>query len=564
MKLFVSQLLQSIRQRRARRNLRILGGFGVLLLVLVTVYTIAFHFIMAAEGQEGYSWFTGVYWTLTVMSTLGFGDILFTTDLGRVFSMIVLLTGVVFLLVLLPFTFIEFFYAPWMEAQALARAPREISKTTKGHVILTNYDEVTAALIHRLTNFHYPYVLLVPDVAQALSLYDQDIRVLVGDLDHLDTYHKARVEQAAMVVTTASDQVNTNVAITVREISGSIPVVATAQSPASVDILELAGCTHVLELGNMMGQSLARRTIGGDAMTHVIGEFDQLLIAEATAHKTPMVGKSLREFNLRDHVGVNVVGAWERGRFSIAGPETQVTQNTVLVLAGSREQLRGYDEFFCIYNVSQEPCIIIGGGRVGRATARALKERSIPYRIVEKDGKRVRGDENAVVGDAAELEVLKRAGIDNAPTLIITTNDDDMNVYLALYCRRLNPEIQVISRATRERNVSSLHRAGTDFVMSYASMGASTIFNLLKRSDIVMVTEGLDVIRMKLPASLAEKTIGETQIRRETGCTLIALKENNHLEINPPPTTRLPAGSEIIMIGDLEAEDRFLEKYGSR
>ncbi len=39
---------------------------------------------MAAEGQD-HSWITGVYWTLTVMSTLGFGDITFATDLAAAF-----------------------------------------------------------------------------------------------------------------------------------------------------------------------------------------------------------------------------------------------------------------------------------------------------------------------------------------------------------------------------------------------------------------------------------------------------------------------------------------------
>ena len=80
---------------------------------------------MQWEGQR-HSWLTGVYWTLTVMTTLGFGDITFNGDLGRFFSMIVLVSGVVFMLVLLPFTFIEFFYAPWMRAQTAARAPREL------------------------------------------------------------------------------------------------------------------------------------------------------------------------------------------------------------------------------------------------------------------------------------------------------------------------------------------------------------------------------------------------------------------------------------------------------
>ncbi len=46
------------------------------------------------------------------MSTLGFGDITFHSDLGRLFSIVVLFSGIVFLLVMLPFTFIQFFTPP--------------------------------------------------------------------------------------------------------------------------------------------------------------------------------------------------------------------------------------------------------------------------------------------------------------------------------------------------------------------------------------------------------------------------------------------------------------------
>ena len=116
---------------------------------MIAVYSVGFHLLMLREGQE-HTWITGFYWTLTVMSTLGFGDIIFHTDLGRMFSIVVLLSGMIFLLVLLPFTFIEFFYEPWMNAQAAARAPRKLPVGTRGHVLLTHYDAVTSALIRRL------------------------------------------------------------------------------------------------------------------------------------------------------------------------------------------------------------------------------------------------------------------------------------------------------------------------------------------------------------------------------------------------------------------------------
>ena len=58
---------------------------------MVCVYSILFHFLMIIENRE-FSWITGFYWTLTVMSTLGFGDITFATDIGKVFSIIVLMS----------------------------------------------------------------------------------------------------------------------------------------------------------------------------------------------------------------------------------------------------------------------------------------------------------------------------------------------------------------------------------------------------------------------------------------------------------------------------------------
>jgi voltage-gated potassium channel len=159
MKSLISVMATVLQDRTSRTKLRSLLRLLGILAALVVVFTVLFHVLMAREGQE-HSWITGIYWTLTVMTTLGFGDITFSGDLGRFFSVVVLLTGVIFMLVLLPFTFIEFFYAPWMRAQAAARAPRELPPDTRQHVILTAYDPVTATLIPMLERYGHPYVVL--------------------------------------------------------------------------------------------------------------------------------------------------------------------------------------------------------------------------------------------------------------------------------------------------------------------------------------------------------------------------------------------------------------------
>jgi len=141
MKLIFSELVHLV-TRKQERNIRALLKFFIALVAMVTVYSVMFHVLMLAEGRE-YSWITGFYWTLTVMSTLGFGDITFTSDLGKLFSIIVLISGVIFLLTMLPFIFIQFFYLPWMELQTKARTPRELPEGTRDHIILTGYDPVS-------------------------------------------------------------------------------------------------------------------------------------------------------------------------------------------------------------------------------------------------------------------------------------------------------------------------------------------------------------------------------------------------------------------------------------
>jgi voltage-gated potassium channel len=96
----------------------------------------------------------------------------------------------------------------------------------------------------------------------------------------------------------------------------------------------LAGANQVLQMGEILGRSLARRTLGGNARVHVIGHIDELVIGEATAQGTPLIGRTLAESKLRETTGVNVVGMWERGKFKQPLPDTEITDKSVLVLAG--------------------------------------------------------------------------------------------------------------------------------------------------------------------------------------------------------------------------------------
>ena len=553
-----------LQNQRTRKNFIVLSKFFAFLIGIVCVYSVLFHILMLYEGRE-YSWITGFYWSLTVMSTLGFGDITFHTDLGLFFTLIVLLSGVVFLLILLPFTFVQFFYAPWLEAQQKAETPRELPEETTGHIIITSLDPVTTAMIKQLKRYRYQYAVVVPELNKAQELHDQGYSVVVGDLDAPETYERLRAKQAALVLATNDDLTNTSIAFTIRELSEKIPIVTNADNEHSIDILKFPGNIQVFEFMKMLGRGMALRTPGICAGASVIGNFGRLIIAEIPAGGTRFEGKTLQETRLREMTGLTVVGLWERGKFSVPLPETVITGAMVLVLAGTDEQVKKYDTLFgmsCTTHNHDVPVLILGGGRVGRIAAKTLEEHQIASTIVEKNPEVVEAvGRGYIAGDAADINTLRSAGIEDARAVLITPHHDAMNIYLTFYCRQLRPDIKIISRAIAERTVSKLYRAGADLVMSSASLGANSILNFLRPNELSMFTEGLNIFSRPVPSSLVGKTLIESRIREKTGCTVIAVNTHGRQNVSPQPDTVLQKHDAVILIGTTESEAGFLKIY---
>jgi Trk K+ transport system NAD-binding subunit len=218
-----------------------------------------------------------------------------------------------------------------------------------------------------------------------------------------------------------------------------------------------------------------------------------------------------------------------------------------------------------IYDANPNPVLIIGGGRVGRAAAQALKLREIPVHVVEKnpdlEGKLAGIPDRLVIGDAADRRVLDEAGIAEAPSILLTTHDDAMNVYLTVYCRRLNAEARILTRVTHERNFEAIHRAGADFVLSYASFGVQTVFSIVQGRELVMLGEGVDLFYVPLPPSLADKTLADAEIGARTGLNVIGVQKDGRIVTNPRREQRLAKGSTLVALGSAEQMERFGAVY---
>lgn len=568
MKYISSQLSIFLRERGVKRNLGMFFRFLFVIVLMVTLYSILFHYIMEYEGRS-YSWITGLYWTLTVMTTLGFGDITFTSDPGKLFSVVVLLTGVLCLLVMLPFAFIQYIYAPWLEAQKKGTVPRSAPAGLKGHIIMVGVSPVALDLINELTRYGFYCVLLTGDAPGALDLLDQGYHIVVGDYDDGAVYRRLNVGEAAMLTAMDNDVRNTNIIFSAREVNTVVPIVARAEKTESIDILYFAGATRVFQFRTLLGEALARRVHIDRSRSSVLTSFGPLLLAEAPAKGTSLAGGTVRDSRLRQTTGINIVGLWERGRFLLPQADTVISEDTVLVMAGTAAQLSNFDSRMRseaekdAEAASGGAVLVLGGGRVGLAAARSLRGRGLNVVIVDRREVSAGEGIRVVKGDAADLAVLEDAGIRSAPSAIITTHDDDINIYLTIYCRRLRPDMQIISRATLARNVGILHSAGADLVLSLVSMMSGCIINMLSPGRVFMLSEGLSLFRVGVGPKLIGKSLASSNIRRDTGCSVVAMRgRGGQMLINPDPLREFQAGDELYLIGDSGAESAFYERYG--
>jgi len=566
MKFLTSQLAYLTTDREARANLRALSKYLAFLVGLVALYAFLFHAIKLNVEHEQHSWLTGLYWTLTVMTTLGFGDITFTSDIGRLFSILVLLSGVVLLLVMLPFLFIRLFYAPWLEARVRLRAPRAAPEGMHGHVIVARYDAIAEGLVERLTAAEIPYVVIEPDPVRAGQLFGDRVSIVTGENDSRFTYERAAARAARMVLANSEDTTNTNITLTVREVAPDLSIVAIVEEEDSIDVLHLSGASSVLPLKHQLGDYLANRVDVGRPEAHVVGEFKSLQIAELPAHDTPFVGKTVRETKLRQQTGLSLVGFWERGKLRPAYPQIAIRSDSVLVLAGTAQQIAALNGLLPAGATGSPPVLVIGAGKVGHAASRSLKRKGLRVHAIDRSEPALAplaSEVDAVFpGDAADRRLLDRAGISEARSVLLTTNDDAMNIYLAVYCRRLNRNLRIVSRITHERNLEAIHRAGADFVLSYTTLGIEAVMSLLRGHPPVLLGEGVEFFSVPVPASLAGRPLRESGIGSRTGLSVVALQRGEQLTAPLTSDTTLGAGAELLMLGSQEQRAAFGEAFG--
>jgi voltage-gated potassium channel len=216
----------------------------------------------------------------------------------------------------------------------------------------------------------------------------------------------------------------------------------------------------------------------------------------------------------------------------------------------------------------QNHIVICGYGRNGQQVAKELKVYMNKYVIIDQKKEAVKSylssEDNFIEGDATLDEVLIRANIKTARGLITTLPIDADNLYVVLTARALNPDLEIISRASSESSETKLRMAGVDSVVMPERVGGAHMANLITRPDIIEFLDHVslhgqdpttleEIICSEMSENLKLKSIFEIGIRKVTGANIIGYKTpDGRYVLNPTPDTRVIPGTKLFVLGTPE------------
>jgi len=155
-----------------------------------------------------------------------------------------------------------------------------------------------------------------------------------------------------------------------------------------------------------------------------------------------------------------------------------------------------------------------------------------------------------VSGDATRREVLRRAHVDQAQQVIITTDRDDSNVLATLTVRQLNPDAWIVSAVREQENVPLMKQSGADSVITSSDavgrlLGLSSLSPTLGSvmEDLLTYGEGLEVAERDLLGGEVGK-----QPQQLPDQVISVVRDENVYRYFDPVVTQLARGDRLIVV----------------
>jgi trk system potassium uptake protein TrkA len=207
--------------------------------------------------------------------------------------------------------------------------------------------------------------------------------------------------------------------------------------------------------------------------------------------------------------------------------------------------------------------IVAGAGKVGRNLARELIRKDHEVTLIESDRPRYLAMEeefeHAVqYGDATELWVLERAGIQRADLVIAVTGDDEDNILVGQVAKEKYLCERIIARVNNPRNHDHFRLLGIQPAVSATDLILRLIEHEVPRYGLVhllaLEEERLEIIELEVTAGAP--AVGEKvcDISRPEGSLIISVLRGGSGFV-PKPDTVIQEGDEVLLVLDPGLEE---------
>ncbi len=308
--------------------------------VMIAIGAVGFRFF------EQLSWLDSFYTSAQTVTTVGYGDLAPVTVPGRIFAILLMLTGVGTVLFGLTVLAQAVIQSEMVEALSQRRKLKEMEKL-EGHYIVCGAGRVGRRIIRNLERQKLPHVIIERNESRLSELDPNSIHIIVGDATSEENLIKAGVKQARGLATCLPDDAaNVYVVLTARGLNPDLHIVARAVEEQAEPKLIRAGASRVVAPTIIGSQSMARALLKpaiADFMDSIVAETLDLVFEEIAVDSTsPYANKCLKDTNLMSELSMIVVAIRRKDGELAFHPngETIVNAGDLLIVIGKAESVR--------------------------------------------------------------------------------------------------------------------------------------------------------------------------------------------------------------------------------